>query len=83
LSHEFFLILTYNLNFSHFIMASTSSFGGANGPAANTVSPFPAPPEYAQHYTTENIKHQRILKPPPIPRKFSVFGEEIDMEGVS
>lgn len=63
-------------------MASTSSFGNVNVSTAQTVSPFPAPPEYAQYYTTENIKHQRILKPPPIPKKFCVFGEEIDMEGV-
>lgn len=60
-------------------MLPGTSFGGA--PTQN-VSPFPQPPEFALNYTSENIKNQRTLKPPPIPKKFTVFGEEIDMEGV-
>jgi len=56
-----------------------NSFGN-NGPS-QTVSPFPPPPEYALNYTTDNIKNFRTLKPPPVPKKFTVFGEEIDMEG--
>lgn len=46
-------------------------------------SPFPPPPGFALTYTTDNVKNQRTLKPPPVPKKFTVFGEEINMEGVS
>jgi hypothetical protein len=60
-------------------MAGTSFAGNAS----TTHSPFPQPPDYALSYTTDNIKNQRALKPPPVPKKFTVFGEEIDMEGVS
>ncbi|KAI6189903.1 Mediator of RNA polymerase II transcription subunit 7 [Aphelenchoides bicaudatus] len=62
-------------------MMPGTSFGGGNAQPTQNVSPFPQPPEYALNYTTDNIKNQRTLKPPPVPKKFSVFGEEIDMEG--
>lgn len=64
-------------------MMPGTSFGGGNAPPNQNVSPFPQPPDYALNYTTDNIKNQRTLKPPPIPKKFSVFGEEIDLEVVS
>ncbi|KAI6213563.1 Mediator of RNA polymerase II transcription subunit 7 [Aphelenchoides besseyi] len=57
----------------------------ANAPgtsqAAQIVSPFPDPPEFAVLYTDDNIAKNEIPKPPPIPKKFTVFGEEIDLEG--
>uniref|UniRef100_A0A0N5BWC1 Mediator of RNA polymerase II transcription subunit 7 n=1 Tax=Strongyloides papillosus TaxID=174720 RepID=A0A0N5BWC1_STREA len=44
------------------------------------VSPFPFPPEYAQEYTTENIKSGRFRYPPPIPKKYKLFGIEYDRD---
>jgi hypothetical protein len=46
-------------------MMPGTSFGGANAPPTQNVSPFPQPPEFALNYTTDNIKNQRTLKPPP------------------
>lgn len=47
-----------------------------------TVSPFPAPPEYAEHYSDDAIRAGLALPPPPVPTKFTVFKEEYDLEGV-
>lgn len=53
-----------------------------------TNCPFPSPPDFAENYTTENIKAYfegrggPALPPPPIPNKFTVFNEEFDLEGV-
>ncbi|KHJ87759.1 MED7 protein [Oesophagostomum dentatum] len=47
---------------------------------ALAVSPFPAPPDYAQHYTTERISQGSVLPPPPVQTVFTVFGEEYRLE---
>ncbi|WKX92440.1 hypothetical protein Q1695_010456 [Nippostrongylus brasiliensis] len=47
---------------------------------AMAVSPFPAPPEYAQHYTNERISQGAVLPPPPVQSVFTVFGEEYRLE---
>lgn len=47
---------------------------------ALAVSPFPAPPDYAQHYTTERISQGAVLPPPPVQTVFTVFGEEYRLE---
>ena len=52
-------------------------------PQSSAVSPFPAPPEYAQMYTSANIKTRKVLAPPPVPSKFTVYGEEYNLEDVS
>uniref|UniRef100_A0AAF5DF56 C2H2-type domain-containing protein n=1 Tax=Strongyloides stercoralis TaxID=6248 RepID=A0AAF5DF56_STRER len=44
------------------------------------ISPFPFPPEFAHEYTTENIKLGRFRYPPPIPRKYKLFGVEYDRD---
>ncbi|CAJ0565403.1 unnamed protein product, partial [Mesorhabditis spiculigera] len=40
-----------------------------------TVSPFPAPPEYAKGYTNERIELGSAAAPPPVQSEFTVFGE--------
>lgn len=47
------------------------------------ASPFPAPPEYVQNYSNENIRTYQAPKPPKIPSRFTVFNEEYNLEGVS
>ncbi|KJH43033.1 MED7 protein [Dictyocaulus viviparus] len=47
---------------------------------ALAVSPFPAPPEYAHHYTTERVNQGAVLPPPPVQTVFTVFGEEYRLE---
>ncbi|CEF65535.1 Zinc finger, C2H2 domain and Mediator complex, subunit Med7 family and Zinc finger C2H2-type/integrase DNA-binding domain and Zinc finger, C2H2-like domain-containing protein [Strongyloides ratti] len=47
---------------------------------AINISPFPLPPEYAQEYTTDNIKSGRFRYPPPIPKKYKLFGIEYDRD---
>lgn len=44
---------------------------------------FPMPPEFYRLYTTEHVRLGTCPHPPPVPPKFTVFGEEYDLEGVS
>ncbi|KAI6241998.1 Mediator of RNA polymerase II transcription subunit 7 [Aphelenchoides fujianensis] len=47
---------------------------------AQIVSVFPDPPEFAHAFSAESLAKGEAPKPPPIPRKFVVFGEETDLE---
>lgn len=58
------------------------SGSGSNSISQNVVSLFPPPPIFAEVYTNENITKGLVLSPPPVPAKFEVFGEPIDLEGV-
>uniref|UniRef100_A0A0N5ALY0 C2H2-type domain-containing protein n=1 Tax=Syphacia muris TaxID=451379 RepID=A0A0N5ALY0_9BILA len=49
-------------------------------PQPSVVSTFPQPPEYAKHYTDENIEKKTVLPPPPVPNEFTVFGEEYNFD---
>ncbi|KAH7730535.1 MED7 protein [Aphelenchoides avenae] len=55
--------------------------GSSTSNQPQIVSPFPAPPDYAANYTTENIKSGKVLPPPPVPTKFTAFNEAYDLEG--
>ncbi|CAI5437605.1 unnamed protein product [Caenorhabditis angaria] len=47
---------------------------------AQTVSPFPNPPDYALQYTSERISHGSILDPPAPQTEFRVFGEDYKLD---
>uniref|UniRef100_A0A1I7W6G5 Mediator of RNA polymerase II transcription subunit 7 n=1 Tax=Heterorhabditis bacteriophora TaxID=37862 RepID=A0A1I7W6G5_HETBA len=47
---------------------------------AQAVSPFPAPPDYAQHYTSDRIAQGAVLPPPPVQSEFTVFGEDYNLD---
>lgn len=61
----------------------------ATSPNLEANCPFPAPPEFAILYTPENVaafnegRGGAILPPPPVPTKFTVFNEEVDLEAVN
>lgn len=59
-----------------------SSLQQPGGPQGATTSTFPAPPDFAMHYTDENIRAGMVLPPPPVPSKFTVFKFDYDLEGV-
>lgn len=49
--------------------------------AAQTVSPFPAPPEYAVFYKKEiELGGPGPLLPPPVQSEFTAFGEEYRLD---
>ncbi|CAB3408635.1 unnamed protein product [Caenorhabditis bovis] len=50
------------------------------GLAAQTISPFPNPPEYAQNYTNERIENGSAPLPPMPHNEFKVFGEEYRLD---
>ena len=43
---------------------------------------FPDPPIYTKYYTSDAVKNGTAPPPPPIPKKFKVFGEDYDLEAV-
>uniref|UniRef100_A0AC35U0L1 Mediator of RNA polymerase II transcription subunit 7 n=1 Tax=Rhabditophanes sp. KR3021 TaxID=114890 RepID=A0AC35U0L1_9BILA len=44
----------------------------------SVVSPFPLPPEYYKNFTNQIIKNGQVPNPPPIPLKYTIFGEQVD-----
>lgn len=43
---------------------------------------FPNPPIYAKLYSEAHVEAGTCPPPPPVPKKFKVFGEEYDLEEV-
>ncbi|KAE9548522.1 hypothetical protein FO519_008265 [Halicephalobus sp. NKZ332] len=55
-----------------------------DGPDVEREKPkklFPMPPEFYRFYSAEHVRLGTCPPPPPVPPKFTVFGQDYDLEG--